>query len=79
MYEFRTIDAEVDLAPILQYLSVRPPLDVTLSEQAQGRLAPVVGGISLALALTFKTIDPSLKNPENEHWDRVRRIFDLVL
>lgn len=79
IYEFRTIDAEVDLAPILHYLSVRPPLDVVLSEEAQSRLAPVVGGMSLALALTVKTIDPALKAPVTEHWDRVRRIVDLLL
>ena len=79
MHDFRKIDAEVELEPILQYLAARPPLDVMLSESAEARLVPIVGGISLALALTFKTLDPTLKNPTTEHWDRAERIFDLLL
>jgi hypothetical protein len=54
-------------------------LDVVLSEEAEARLVPIVGGISLALALTFKTLDPAVKNPATEHWDRAKRIFDLLL
>jgi hypothetical protein len=34
---------------------------------------------SLALARTFKIIDPDLKNPQSEHWERSFRIFDLLL
>src|SRR5690242_8366250 len=53
IHEFRDIDAEIELAPILDNLAARPPLDVALSEDAQARLVPVVGGVSLALARTF--------------------------
>ncbi len=56
MHDFRKIDAEVELEPILQYLASRPPLDVVLSEEAEERLVPIVGGISLALALTFAAV-----------------------
>jgi uncharacterized protein DUF1931 len=79
IHEFRDIDAEIELAPILDNLAARPPLDVALSEDAQARLVPVVGGVSLALARTFKILDPSVKDPTSEHWDRATRIFDLLL
>jgi hypothetical protein len=79
MHEFRGIDAEIELGPILENLAARPPLDVALSEGAQARLVPVVGGVSLALTRTFKIVDPDVKNPTTDHWDRVARIFDLLL
>jgi Domain of unknown function (DUF1931) len=77
--EFGKIDADVELEPILQYLAARPPLDVVLSEEAEGRLVPIIGGVSLALVLTFKTIAPEAKTPMPEHWERAQRIFDLLL
>jgi Domain of unknown function (DUF1931) len=77
--EFRKIDADVELEPILQYLAARPPLDVALSEEAEGRLVPIIGGISLALVLTFKAIAPEANTPMPEHWERAQRIFDLLL
>jgi hypothetical protein len=33
----------------------------------------------VALARTFKIMDPSLKNPQCEHWDKAFRIFDQLL
>ena len=79
IHEFRSIDAEVELAPILENLAARPPLDVALSEETQARLVPVVGGVSLALARTFTILDPDVKNPRTEHWDRATHILDLLL
>jgi hypothetical protein len=38
-----------------------------------------VGGLSVALARTFKVLDPDLKNPSSRHWERAFRIFDLLL
>jgi hypothetical protein len=38
----------------------------------------IAGGI-VALARTFKIIDPKLKNPQTEHWERSQRLFDLLL
>jgi hypothetical protein len=36
-------------------------------------------GLSLALARSFKIIDPELKNPDTEHWERAFRLFDLLI
>ena len=79
IHEFRRLDAEVELAPILDNLAARPPLEVVLSEEAEARLVPIVGGVSVALARTFKILDPDVKTPGTEHWDRVTRIFELLL
>lgn len=79
IHEFRRIDADVELAPILENVAARPPLDVTLSEDTQGRLVPIVGGVSVALARAFTILDPGVKNPRTVHWDRAASIFDLLL
>jgi hypothetical protein len=56
-----------------------PPLDRALSVETEQRLPSIVGGLSVALARTFKIIDPKLKNPETEHWERAFKIFDQLL
>ena len=33
-------------------------------------LAEVFGGISVALARSFRIVDPRVTNPSSEHWDR---------
>jgi hypothetical protein len=39
----------------------------------------IAGGLSVALARSFKIIDPLLKHPHTAHWLRATRIFDLLL
>jgi hypothetical protein len=38
----------------------------------------VFGGLSIALARSFKIIDPELVNPATEHWERAFGFFRLV-
>jgi hypothetical protein len=77
--EFRTIDEQIELRPILDHLAARPPLDLSYSEETEARLPAIAGGMSVALARTFKIIDPDLPNPQTKHWETVLRIFDLLL
>ena len=77
IHAFRRMDEELE--PILTQLSVYPPLDRTPSDETQARLPLILGGLSLALAQVLKIIDPDLKNPGSEHWERAFRTFDLVL
>jgi hypothetical protein len=79
IHQFRKLDEEIELQPILAQLATWPPLDVTISEETESRLPGVVGGLSLALARTFKIIDPEVKNPQTEHWERAFRVFSLLL
>jgi hypothetical protein len=44
LHRFRKIDEEVELAPILERLAARPPLDVTLADSTESRLPEIVGG-----------------------------------
>jgi hypothetical protein len=79
MNDFRDLNEELELAPILAELGTLPPLDLSLGEDAESRLPSVAGGLSLALAKAFTIIDPTLKNPMTEHWERVTKLFDLLL
>jgi hypothetical protein len=77
--EFRKLDEEVELAPILDQLAARPPLDVPYGEELEALFPVIVGGLSVALAHSFKIVDPKLKKPSTEHWQRSFEMFDLLL
>jgi hypothetical protein len=77
--EFKHMDLEIELRPILDRLTARPPLELAYSDETEKRLPSVVGGISLALARNFKIIDPDVKNPRADHWERAFEIFNLLL
>ena len=79
IHAFRNIDEEIELQPILDHLTARPPLDLAYSDETESRLPEVAGGLSVALAHTFKILDSKLKNPHSEHWERCFRVFDLLL
>ncbi|MCI2419294.1 DUF1931 family protein [Saccharopolyspora sp. K220] len=76
---FDELDEEIEVEPILEHLTAQPPLEVEFSEEARQRLPHVAGGISVALARTFKAIDPDVKNPGTAEWERVFLVFDLLL
>ena len=79
IHAFRDIDEEIVLQPILDHLTARPPLDFAYGDETESRLPEVAGGLSVALARTFKIIDGKLKNPSTEHWHRCFRVFDLLM
>jgi Domain of unknown function (DUF1931) len=80
MHAFRKLEEAIAVQPILDSIMARPPLDLACAVETEARLLPeVAGGLSLALAQTFKIIDPALKNPQSEHWERSFHIFDLLL
>ena len=79
IHAFREIDESIELKPILDQITARPPLDLAISVETEARLPAIAGGLSIALARTFKIIDPDLKNPQTLHWQRCFEIFDLLL
>jgi hypothetical protein len=79
IHDYRRVDGETELRPFLEPLAEHRPQDVVVSEETQARLPDVVGGLSVALARAFKIIEPDLKNPQTEQWERAFRIFDLLL
>jgi hypothetical protein len=79
MHEFRKIDADIALQPILDEITKRPILDLPMNTETEARLPMIVGGLSVALAKSFHILEPDLKNPQTQHWERAFRLFDLVL
>jgi len=79
IHAFRSIDAEIELRPILEYMAARPPLETALSERTEANLPAIVGGLSVALARTFKIIDPRLRRLHGEEWEKAFSIFDLLV
>jgi hypothetical protein len=79
MREFRKTEEATALEPVLREMASHRPFDLRLSDETEARLADVAGGLSVALAHAFKIIDPKLKNPQTEHWERSFRLFDLLV
>jgi hypothetical protein len=79
IHEFKEIDVDIELQPILDYITARPAFELTRSQATEAQIPVIVGGLSVALARTFKIIDPDLKNPQTRHWERAFSIFNLLL
>ena len=79
MREFGKLDTADDLRQWLGQTLRRPPADVTFGEETEGVLTDVFGGISVALARSFRIVDPDVKSPSSRHWDRAYEIFRLLL
>ncbi|MFH9405520.1 DUF1931 family protein [Streptomyces sp. NPDC017638] len=54
-------------------------MDVALSEETEQRLPLIAGGLSVALAQTFATVEPDRKNPGTAQWTVAFDIFHLLL
>jgi hypothetical protein len=57
----------------------RPPADVTFGDETEDVLVEVFGGISVALARSFRVVDPQVRNPSTGDWDRAFDLFGLLL
>jgi hypothetical protein len=79
MREFEKLDEQLELAPILASLAARPQMDVSIGDETEARLPAVAGGVGVALARSFRILEPRLKNPQTAHWERVFQLFDLLL
>ena len=79
IHQFRELDEEIELKPVLEQLAGLPPLDLAVSTDTEERLPAIVGGLSLALARSFTIVHPGLKNPQTEHWECAIRLFNLLL
>jgi hypothetical protein len=79
MREFEALDTELALAPILERLAKMPTLRRAYSDETKSCIPQIVGALTICLARIFKTIEPGLKNPRTEEWDRARRVFEILL
>jgi hypothetical protein len=76
---FERMDSEIELERILERLAKRPQLDAVISQETEARLPLIAGGIGVALAQTFRIVDPNVRNPATAQWERAQRIFDLLI
>jgi hypothetical protein len=79
VHEFRKLEEEIELESLLERLATHPPFELMVADETEAGLPQIAGGLTVALARAFKLIDPKLKNPRAEHWERVARVFDLLL
>jgi hypothetical protein len=79
IHAFRRLDAETGLEDVLERLAAWPPLELALSDDTVVALPEIAGGLSVCLAQAFTIIDPNVKNPQTVQWERVFRVFNLLL
>jgi hypothetical protein len=79
IHEFRALDEGVEVRPILDHLAKLPPLELDFSDAVTESLPDLAGGLTVALARSFKIIDPGLKNPGTAEWERAFALFDLLI
>jgi hypothetical protein len=79
MREFDGLDEADEIRGLLAQTVRRPPADVTFSEETEDVLVELFGGLAVALARTFRIVDPEVVDPGTEHWERVSTIFRQVL
>jgi hypothetical protein len=79
IHAFRKLDTETGLEDVLERLAAWPPLELALADETTVRLPQIAGGLSLCLAQAFTIVDPNVKNPQTVQWERVFRLFNLLL
>jgi hypothetical protein len=79
MREFARMDEAAELRAWLRGSLRRPPDEVTFGEDTEDTLVEVFGGISVALARSFRLLDEQVKNPTAAHWDRAFEMFRLLV
>jgi hypothetical protein len=78
MREFDKLEEAEQIRELLRQVVRQPPGDVTFAEDTERLLPELFGGLSIALARSFRVVDPKVSNPSTEHWDRVFTLFRLV-
>jgi hypothetical protein len=79
IHAFEMLDLDIGLERILERTVPEPQIDLPYTDEVEARLPIIAGGVSLALALTFKILNPELKNPPTKVWERAFEIFNLLL
>ncbi len=77
--EFKQYDEELELSEILDTIAGLPPLPLAIGEGIEKELPNIAGGLTIALIKSMKVINPKVKNPQTDEWDRVTDIFKTLL
>jgi hypothetical protein len=79
VHEFERIEEDIELRLVLDTMAAHPPLDLALSMEAEARLPLLYGGITVALAKTFKIVDAEMKAVHRLEWQRAFALFRLLI
>ncbi|MGZ5198190.1 MAG: DUF1931 family protein [Telluria sp.] len=79
IHAFKALNEDIDLQGVLEQLTRLPVLAMEYSDETRATLPAIAGGLSVALARSFRTVDPGLKNPTSQDWDKAFKLFDLLL
>ncbi len=79
MHAFRRLDEEIEAEPVLAQLAALPWVGLDYDEEVRNLLPELAGGITTALARTFRIMEPGLRNPRTEHWEKAEAIFEMLL
>ena len=52
---------------------------MAIAGETEAQFPEVAGGLSMALAESFSIVDPNVANPQTWQWERVFRLFSLLL
>ena len=78
MREFDKLEEAEEIRELLRQVVRQPPGDVAFAEATEQLLPELFGGLSIALARSFRVVDATVSNPSTEHWNRVFTLFRLV-
>jgi len=78
MREFDKLEEAEEIRELLRQVVRQPPGHVTFAEDTEQLLPELFGGLSIALARSFRVVDPTVSNPSTEHWNRAFTLFRLV-
>ena len=78
MREFDKLEEADEIRELLRQVVRQPPGDVTFAEGTEELLPELFGGLSIALARSFRVVDPTVSNPSTDHWNRAFTLFRLV-
>ena len=76
---FEQVDVAPELEPVLEHLAGLPPLDLEVGEEVRALLPKLAGALVVAAARVLRELDPDVKNPRAEHWERLERVFDQLI
>ena len=77
--DFRRYEESIELQPILDHLATYPPLERPLSLEVEAMLPELVGTLAVLAGQAMKIVDPGVKNPGSDMWERVRGLMELML
>ena len=79
MQDFRRYEESIELKPILDHLATYPPLERALSLEVEAMLPELAGTLAMLAGHAMKTIDPDVKNPRGDMWEKVLCLMELLL